>query len=204
MWAGPAPRFPLAGRRAPPSQLFPARQRFSSSPPRRGIFSACWSCPAPVMLLLLPASPGIPASRLPAPASAAGSGTLVTLPAPHSSRRLSGQEGSTFRGCSPRNGKHYSCFESELSDFRRVCPSRSHSRCISPAADCPFATPKPCTALLVFTDRRSPEGARIYRRSKDRPQMGDSPAGKRHSVCRSPAGTGGKTSGSHQHSAHDT
>lgn len=94
---------------------------------------------------------------------------LVT-PALHSSRRLSGQEGNRFRGRLFQNGKHYSCFESEPSDFKRVRPSPSFSLCISPAVfgDCPFSTPTPCTALLIFIERRSPKGKRVYNPSEKR------------------------------------
>lgn len=98
---------------------------------------------------------------------------LVT-PALHSSRRLSGQEGNSFRGRLFQNGKHYSC-KSELSDFKCV-PSFTflfslHLPCTSAIFnDRPFSTLNPCTVLLIFIERRRPKGKRVYNASEKRCQ----------------------------------
>jgi len=73
-----------------------------------------------------------------------------------------------------RNGKHYSCFESELSDFKCVHPSPPflfasplHPCCFS---DRLFSTPSPSTALLTFIERRSPKAKRVSNPSEKRSQ----------------------------------
>lgn len=69
-----------------------------------------------------------------------------------------------------RNGKHYSCFESELNDFKGICPSPFFSLCSFPAVfgDHPFSIPNPCTILLIFIERRSSKAKRVSNLSEKR------------------------------------